>query len=238
MISANSANTTRYAIIGDGQMGLVCAMALHSKEIPSCIWGRDPEHVADLEQLRESSRHLPGFKLPDSVEITSDDSRAFQNATVIVCAVPTQYIRAVFSRLRPHVPDQVPIVSVAKGIENETLLRPTHIVSDVLNDNPDKAARPLGCLSGPTIADELARCLPATIIAASDDAEFPAQLQRDFTSSCLRVYTKPDLRARPKTSSPSPRASWMACRRGSTPRARCSLGASLKSRDSAWPWAR
>ena len=186
-------NEERFAIIGDGQMGLVCAMILDSQNIPSTLWGHNPQHIECLKQLRESTRHLPGYRVPESVRIISDDDALFADATVIVSAVPTQFIRPVFTRLRDYIPGQVPIVSFAKGIENETGLRPSQVIAEVLNDDPDKPARSLAALSGPTIADELARCLPATMIAASDDRDFSLRLQRAFTTNWLRIYTKEDL---------------------------------------------
>jgi glycerol-3-phosphate dehydrogenase (NAD(P)+) len=85
------------------------------------------------------------------------------------------------------------VISVSKGIENETLLRPTQVIADVLDDDPDARPRRLAALSGPTIAQELVRCMPATMIAASDDPAFARQTQRLFSTSWMRVYTNPDL---------------------------------------------
>ncbi|MFG0329770.1 MAG: NAD(P)H-dependent glycerol-3-phosphate dehydrogenase [Phycisphaerales bacterium] len=183
----------RFAILGAGQMGLVCGMILDSQEIDSRLWGHEPSHITELAQVGSSKRHLPGFKIPTRVTPTPDDDEVFDGVEVIVSAIPTQHIRSVFERLRPHVPKDTPIVSFAKGVENETLLRPTQIIADTLDDDPDKPARPLAALSGPTIAAELARCLPATMIAASDDLDFASRLQEVFTTSWLRIYTNNDL---------------------------------------------
>lgn len=183
----------KYAIIGAGQMGLLCGMILASRNIPSVIWGHNPDHVAEIIQLGESKRHLPGHKIPDLVRITSDPRQLFEDATVIANAVPTQFIRSIFTRLQNDIPRKIPIFSFAKGIENETLLRPTQIIADVLNDDPDQPARPLATLCGPSIAAELARCKPATMIAASDDVSFAEQLQNDFSTNWLRIYTNSDL---------------------------------------------
>lgn len=183
----------RFAIIGDGQMGLVSSLIFESKGIACTLWGHRADHVEDLKQMRESRRHLPGFPIPKAVRITADDHDAFTDATTIVAAVPTQFIRGVFERLQPHLPVGVPIVSFAKGLENETCLRPTQVIAEALHDDPDRPARPLATLCGPTIAEELARCLPATMIAASDDLDFCKQLQTAFTTSWLRIYTNQDL---------------------------------------------
>jgi len=100
-------------------------------------------------------------------------------------------------RLAPHVPPEAGVLSVAKGIENLTMLRPTQIIADVLRqtgrDNPDGKPRRYACLSGPTIAAELARCLPAAMIAASDDAAFAREIQCLFGNSWMRIYTNPDM---------------------------------------------
>ncbi len=191
---------TQVSIIGDGSMATVLALLLESQGLGVTIWGNFPDQVAELIQTRENRRYLPGHRLPDRIQITSDDHRAFAGASFIVSAAPTQYIRPVWQRLAPHVPAQVPIASVAKGIETATMLRPTQIIADVLQsagtgsaDDPDKPARPLAAISGPSVADELARCLPATVCAASDDEDFAHLLQQAFTTHWFRVYTNRDL---------------------------------------------
>lgn len=190
---SSSPGNEHVAIIGTGQMGLVSAMILAESGIPATLWGYRPDHVTRLIQTGESDRHLPGHRLPETVRVTSKDDVVFDDATFIVSAVPTQFIRSILGRLRPHLPADVPIVSLAKGIENDTLLRPTQIIADALGDDPDRPARPLAALSGPAIASELARCLPATMSAASDDAAFSARVQAAFTTNWLRIYTHSDL---------------------------------------------
>lgn len=155
------------------------------------LWGHDPDESGELAQTRRSPR-LPDYRLPDRVRVSIDDRRALQRATLIVSAIPVQFIRETWLRLREHVRPDAAVVSVAKGIENETLLRPTQVIADVLGDDPDRAPRRIGVLSGPTIAAELARCLPATMIAAGDDSSFAREIQRLFSSSWLRVYTNAD----------------------------------------------
>ena len=193
-------NTTRettmsqnITIIGDGSMATVCALLLESRGIQVTIWGASPEHVASLIQTRENRRYLPGYRIPESIRITASCDAALAEPNIIVSAVPTQYIRNVWTRMAKHVPTGTPIVSVAKGIETDTHLRPTQIIADVLSDHPDRAARPLAAISGPSIADELARCLPATVCAASDDEAFAKTLQKIFTTNWFRVYTNTDL---------------------------------------------
>lgn len=188
----------RITLIGDGSMATVCALLLESKGLAVTVWGHSPDHVAELIQTRENQRHLPGYKLPESLRLTADDREACARADLLVNAIPTQYIRPVWQRLADHLPRATPIASVAKGIEERTLLRPTQIIADVLQedrkvDDPDRPPRPLATISGPSVADELARCLPATVCAATDDADFAARLQEVFSTQWFRVYTNPDL---------------------------------------------
>jgi len=175
-------------IIGDGGMGTVLSMLLCEKDIPTRMWGYDARQLGEIEQSRENRRFLPGYKLPASLVFEAGDERAMAGAELIVSAVPCQFMRAIWNRLRQHVPAGVPIVSVAKGIENDTLLRPSQILHDVLGENI-----PLAALSGPTIADELARKLPATACAAAADEALAMRIQSTFTCPWLRVYTNTDV---------------------------------------------
>ncbi len=172
-------------------MGLASALILAGKGVPVTLWGRDAARVRELSVSRETKRHLPGFRLPESVRVVSDDSAAFSGSEFIIEAVPTQFIRAVFSRLRPHIPPLLPIVTQSKGIENDTLLRPTQILSDVLDQN--KVGRALAVMTGPGIAGELAAGLPSTLIVGGSDPEFALRVQEVFTTDRLRIYTRPDL---------------------------------------------
>jgi len=183
-------------LLGDGAMGTVMALLLESKGHPVTLWGVNPDHIAELIQTRRNDQYLPEVRIPESIRLTADDRAACADASFIVNATPTQFIRPVWQRLAPHIRPGVPVASVAKGIENNTGLRPTQIIADVLantTDHPDKPARPLASISGPTVAHELARCLPATVTAASDDEAFAQQLQDAFTTHWFRVYTSNDL---------------------------------------------
>ncbi|MEM1353250.1 MAG: NAD(P)H-dependent glycerol-3-phosphate dehydrogenase [Planctomycetota bacterium] len=187
---------TRVAIIGDGSMACVMAMLLESKGTTVTIWGHNPDVVAEIIQTRENAAYLPGYRLPETIRFTTKPQTALDQATLILNATPTQFIRPVWQQIARYVPPGVGVASVAKGVEQDTLLRPTQIIADVLSvakDDPDKPARPLASLSGPSVAHELAKCLPATVSAASDSDAFAAELQDVFTTHWFRVYTNPDL---------------------------------------------
>ena len=169
-------------------MGSVCAMLLCSKSLNVTMWGYDSDYLMSVAKSRENTVFLPGHKLPDSLIFEPDDARAMIDADLIVSAVPCQFVRGVFERLKTSVPAMVPIVSATKGFEKNTLLRPTQILNDVLQDKRGFAA-----LSGPTIADELADGKPATACAASNDEELAKMVQATFHTSLFRVYSNYDL---------------------------------------------
>jgi glycerol-3-phosphate dehydrogenase (NAD(P)+) len=178
------------SIIGDGGMGTVMSMLLCAKKKHVRMWGYDREQLLETADERENRRFLPGYKVPKNLEFEPEDEKIMKGADLILSAVPCQYIRSVWTRLKKFTPDNIPIVSVAKGIENGTLLRPTEIISDVLELSDSSR---LGVLSGPTIADELARKLPATACAAGKDEKLIRQIQKTFSTTWFRVYTNTDI---------------------------------------------
>jgi len=218
------------SIIGDGGMGTVLAMLLCGKrealsakreasdERPATrhevrMWSYDRRQLEQIEKGRENKKFLPGYKLPKELVFEANDERIMAGADLIVSAVPCQFMRGVWKRLKDYVPQGVPIVSVAKGIENDTLLRPTQILGEILDEkrgtrdegretrDEGRETRDEGremrfaVLSGPTIADELARRLPATACAAADDETLAKEIQHTFSDGVpwLRVYTNTDI---------------------------------------------
>jgi len=193
------------SIIGDGGMATVLAMLLSEKQKASDepratshairMWGYNRQQLAQIEKSRENKKFLSGYKIPASIIFEPDDKRIMAGADLIISAVPCQFMRRVWTRLKEHVPPMVPIVSVAKGIENETLLRPTQILVDVLEPKlkTQNSALKIAVLSGPTIADELARKLPATACAAASNGKLATRIQRTFNCPWLRVYTNTDV---------------------------------------------
>ena len=186
-------------ILGDGAMATVCSIVLIQGGHAVTMWGAFEESIERLQQNREQARLLPGARIPPNVHLTANDTECFRSSTMILSAIPTQFMRAVWKRLKPYVPAGVPIVSVAKGIEMESLLRPTQVIADVLGGiKMSDAAKgpqcdwPLVALSGPNVAAELARYLPATAVAASNDHATAKKVQEAFTTQWFRVYTNPD----------------------------------------------
>jgi len=176
------------SIIGDGAMGTVLSILLCEKKKRVRMWGYDAEQLTQIQSAGENKKFLPGYKLPGSLLFEYKDEQIMADADLIVSAVPCQFMRGIWKRLKDYVPEDIPIVSVAKGIENDTLLRPTQILSDVLGEGVSSIA-----LSGPTIADELARRLPATACAACRNEKLAKEVQKTFSISWLRIYTNTDI---------------------------------------------
>jgi len=175
------------AVIGDGAMGTVCALLLAEKGLEVALWGAAKGHVATLQRERVNQRYLPGYPFPEHLTVMAHDGTVFNGVELIVSAVPCQFMRSVWTRLRDVAPRDVPIVSVAKGLEVTTLLRPTQILIDCLG------AVPVACLSGPTIGPEVAARKPASVVVASHDSEVALRVQQTFATPYLRVYTSDDL---------------------------------------------
>lgn len=174
-------------IIGDGGMGTVCSMLLCENKVSTTLWGHDAVELQKIARARENIFFLKGYKLPETLRFESDDALALKGAQLLISAVPCQFVRAVWMRLKPHVAAGVPILSVTKGVENGTLLRPSQIIGQVLG-----GGHAVAVLSGPNIADELAQKLPATTTIASEDPQLVAQIQQTLNTPFFRVYTNDD----------------------------------------------
>ena len=185
------AKPQHFTILGDGAMATVMALLLHEHQNKVTMFCPLAEHADQIVQTRRNERYLPGQLIPKDIALTGDPA-ACQQADCLVNAIPTQFIRHTWQRLATHVPSGVPILSVAKGIENDTLLRPTQIIDQVLQEADVKLGS-LAVLSGPTIANELAKRMPATMCAASADHDFAVEIQKSVNTDWLRVYTNEDI---------------------------------------------
>lgn len=185
------ASTERIAIVGDGQMALVLADLAVSKGHRTTVWSPFPDAAKELRATRQSVR-LPGFRLADDIGVAGDEGESLAGATLLVNAIPTQFIRPTWTRVRASI-GPCPIVSVAKGIETTTLTRPSEILLDTVGASDGARARAIAVLSGPSIAGELARRLPAVLVAASSDAALAERVRQAFSSPWTRVYSHDDV---------------------------------------------
>jgi len=173
------------AIAGDGQMALVLASIVAQAGHEARLWSPFPEDAKLLANTRSNMR-LAHFQLPAPVRVSANIEDIFTNATLAVSAIPAQFARATWERIAPNLMKDTGIVTVTKGVEVSSLCPPL----DVLLATTGK--RPLAVLSGPTIASELARQLPATLLCASDHEPFATLVQGIFSRPWLRIYTSHD----------------------------------------------
>jgi glycerol-3-phosphate dehydrogenase (NAD(P)+) len=176
----------RVAVVGAGTWGTTVA-SLATLNTPTTLWARRPELADTIAATRENPDYLPGFPLPESLDVTSSIQAAVSDAGIVVMAVPSHGFRDVAREIAVHVRAGVPIVSLSKGIERDTLMRMTEVAAD------ETPGRPIGLMTGPNLAKEIMAGQPsASVVAISDDA-LAAELQRILTRPSLRVYTNPDV---------------------------------------------
>lgn len=175
-------------ILGSGAMATACSVLL--AEHPGqtvAIWARHREHARAIQEQRENRRLLPGVRLPDSVQVTSDIDEAVDGADTLVVAIPTEFLRDTLTSVAPSLNRNRPVISVVKGLEKDTFLRPSQIIEETLG------SRAVVALGGPSHAEEIARRLPASVVAASGDVALARRVQEMFSTDRFRVYTNPDL---------------------------------------------
>jgi glycerol-3-phosphate dehydrogenase (NAD(P)+) len=177
-----------FGILGAGAWGTAIGLVLaENPQHRVTLWSARPEHARELLARRENVRLLPGVPIPPTIQLTTDLPATVSQADLIVSAIPTVYLR---DTLTPHaalIPARAPVLSLSKGLEIATFRRPTEILADVLGP------RPLAVLSGPSHAEEVARGLPTTLVAASEDLPLARWVQERFSSGRFRVYTNLDV---------------------------------------------
>ena len=179
---------TKLAILGSGAMATACATVLTENPRQSVsLWCHDPAQAEDLNTNRENRQFLPGIDLNDRITATGDIAEAIDGADMLVAAIPSKFLRSALERLAPSLKEGRPVVSVIKGIENETFMRPSQIINEVIGE------RITISLSGPSHAEEVARRLPASVVAACGDLSMARRVQERFNTDRFRVYTNSDL---------------------------------------------
>jgi glycerol-3-phosphate dehydrogenase (NAD(P)+) len=179
---------THIAVLGDGAWGTALAILLaQNPRHQVALWSARPENGQLLQERRENVRLLPGVIIPESVLLTTDINLAVAAADLFVLAIPTVYLRDTLIRIGSLINAKVPAVSLAKGLENQTFLRPTEIACEVAGFER------VAVLSGPSHAEEVSRGCPTTVVAASEDYDLARWVQGCFHTDRFRVYTNHDL---------------------------------------------
>jgi glycerol-3-phosphate dehydrogenase (NAD(P)+) len=176
------------AIIGDGGWGTALAIQLSEKGFSVSLWGAFRDYVKKTAKIRENVKFLKGIKIPEGVNITPVMKEAVSGADSILLAVPSKYIRSILGQLRDAGQGEAVYISAAKGIESKSLMRMSEVIQDVLGKDKEIVA-----ISGPSIAIEVARGLPTTIVASSKDTGLAKKVQEALAGGNLRVYTNDDL---------------------------------------------
>lgn len=183
---------SRIAIMGSGAWGTAIALSLSARgghEL--ALWSHSREVSQTIRERGENTAFLPGFTIPQNIRATPDIEEALNGAEIVVNVMPSHHVRASYRQFVPHLRPGQLLVSATKGIEDETLLRMSEVIDDVLSEFGLRL--PIGVLSGPSFAQEVAAGFPTAITIASQDAELATRIQRDFGSSALRLYTNEDV---------------------------------------------
>jgi glycerol-3-phosphate dehydrogenase (NAD(P)+) len=180
-----------FCVVGAGAWGTAFAIHLARLGRPVVLVPRRPEQAAALKAIRENLDYLPGVALPPGVVISSDLAAGVAGADVVLLACPSQAMRETCSRIRAALPAggaPALVLSLAKGLELETHLRPSQLIAEIL------AGSLAGALTGPTNAAEIARGLPGAMVLATPRLEtVVTDAQAAMSGSTLRLYTSDDL---------------------------------------------
>lgn len=179
----------RVAVVGAGSWGTtVAAVAAANADVR--LWARDADLARRIDSTHENDRYLPGIRLPEQVGATNDLADACGGADVVVVGVPSHGFRDVLASAADSIGDEIPVVSLSKGVEQGSRLRMTEVVAAVL---PGHRVDRIGVLTGPNLAREVAEGQPTASVVAMTDEDESARLQQLFMTGTFRVYTNPDV---------------------------------------------
>ncbi|MHB8513525.1 MAG: NAD(P)H-dependent glycerol-3-phosphate dehydrogenase [Actinomycetota bacterium] len=177
------------AVIGAGSWGTAFASVLVRNHMPTLLWARRPELSREINAKHRNESYLPGIELPSALRATSDLEEAVVRASTVIVAVPSHGIREKMTELAPLIGPDATVAHLTKGVEPETLLRMSELITQTTGIERDRVA----VVSGPNLAKEVAKNLPgATVVACSDQAR-AERLQRLFHCATFRVYTNRDV---------------------------------------------
>ncbi len=180
----------RSTVLGAGSWGTALAATLGSKGFPVTLWDKDVPVLEAIARAHENARYLSGIPLPASVGATADIARALEGAELVVLAVPSHAMRMVAIEAKRFLHAGVPLCSVAKGIELDTLMTMCEVLEDVL---PVPMHPYLTFLSGPSFAKEVARGLPTAVTIAGRWDRITKLVQDAFHTRTFRPYTSADV---------------------------------------------
>jgi glycerol-3-phosphate dehydrogenase (NAD(P)+) len=184
---------SQIAVIGAGAWGTAISIVLGRKPHHRVkLWALEPDVCESISARHVNERFLSGYTIPVTVSATNNLAEALRGAEIVVSVMPSHHCRRVFEDMVPMLSPSMLFISATKGVENESLLRMTQVITEVLSQRGKFKAR-LGALSGPSFAKEVARGDPTAITVASEDSELAHIVQREFSDPSFRVYTNDDV---------------------------------------------
>lgn len=180
----------KISVLGAGGWGTTLAILLHYNGHDVTLWECKKNYAKELDKKRINTDYLPGIKIPKEILITSKLEEAAANKNLVVLAVPSQFLRAIVKKISYSDLEDTIVVSVAKGIEKDTLMTMSQMLLDVhshLNESQ------ISVISGPSHAEEVSRRIPTAVVAASVDIETSKTVQAAFMTSYFRVYSSTDI---------------------------------------------
>ena len=182
-----SASPSKIAVLSDGAWATALANLLAQKGHPVSLWCQFPHIIDEIRLTGVNQTFLPGVKVHPRVAPTADMAQALDGASTAIIAKPVIHLRAMMRQAAPLLLPTQRLVSVSKGIENDTLLRAGEIVSQATGRDD------VVLLLGPSHAEEVARQLPTSVVAAARDESLAATVQELFSTDRFRVYTTDDV---------------------------------------------
>lgn len=177
----------KIAVIGAGSWGTALAITLSNKGHDVKICDVDNQHVTDMRRNRENAKYLPGIKFNDNLSVVETNEEALTGTEIALFSAPAQHFRSAFKSAIPHLKENMVVVNVAKGIEQETLLRMSEIAYSLMPDVKYVV------LSGPSHAEEVGRLMPTTVAVASKEIKLAEYIQHEFSTDRFRIYTNDDV---------------------------------------------
>lgn len=178
----------RLTVIGAGSWGTALALVLARRGHTTRLTGRDPARIKHLATGRENAAYLPGYRFPDTLEPTSDLETALADAEFAVVAVPSHALRQTLVGLADLLGPGQGVIWATKGLEPGTAKLPNEVAAETLH-----TGQPVGVLSGPSFAGEVADGLPTAVTVAAADQVFADQVATRFHDGAFRVYTTTDV---------------------------------------------
>ena len=175
------------AIIGAGSWGIALAKVLHTNGNKVTVWSIVEDEITMLKEKHEHVQKLPGVKLPEDMEFTTDLESAVSGKAYLILAVPSVFTRSTAKSMAPFVKEGQIIVCVAKGIEEETLMPLTDIVEQEIPQAE------VAVMCGPSHAEEVGIGLPTAVVAGAKKRAVAEGIQDIFMNNVFRVYTSPDV---------------------------------------------